>query len=132
MLFRSVLLRVHDALLKRGVELAERDGHGRGAQRGEGVEAHLLRRHPDLDSREVLRLFDRQPAVGDVAKSVLPPGQADDALGLEDTEQGLPEPAVKGLVCLLVRGEGIGQLLDAELRVQGLERGASDQGAVDR
>jgi len=58
--------------------------------------------------------------------------EADDALFAQKVEEVLPELAVKCLIGGLVCRPGVGQGLDAELRVYRLERAAADKAAVDR
>jgi hypothetical protein len=78
-----VFLAVDGAGLERAEQLREGQRHRVGAQGLEAVEEDVVLHHAQLDARQVLHLADRALAVGQVAKTVLPVDQADQALVLQ-------------------------------------------------
>jgi hypothetical protein len=108
---------LEDALLQGGIELAEGERRRFGTEGAEGVEPHLVGRDADLQSFQIGWRPDRIPFGGDVAESVFPPRERDDVLGIEQLRERGAELSVEGPVGMLARRPGVGQLDDAEFRL---------------
>ena len=101
-----------------------------GAERLERGEPHLVGRHADLETGQILRLYYRADIVGDVAEAVFPPGENLDPFRLQQSGEIFAQFAVKRIESLLTARPGIGHFDDAEFRLNELERAAADNASV--
>ncbi len=111
----GVFLGVHDAGLKRRIDLGER--HGRRIR--PIVLEHLhppdSARHSQLDAFQILGLDDRSDVVGDVAKAVLPDAEDAHAFGRQPVEErALHRFALGDLFHVGAADDEVGHLEDAE------------------
>jgi hypothetical protein len=121
----GVLLTVNGSRLQRRVEFRERQRHGVGAERREGVDEDRDLNHADLEAFDVLHLIDRALGGGEVPEPVVPIAKPDQPLRGQHVEQFGADGPVHDRVDFMVVVEEERQVEDREFLDQtGQQAGA--------